>query len=407
MMRVTLKSVTGHMQDILAGRYSDLAKVQEQMSTGKRILRPSDDPVGTANDLKLRTTTSLMEQHAKNISDGLGFMSVSDTAMVSMNSIFQRMRELAIQASNDTISPNERIYVQKEVDQLFRQIISLVNTNYKGDYVFGGTQNKIAPFPVESSLAGSPADYQKLRMSYFDGSATGVGVAVQIRNAFDNSAMTNILPGSFKLSNGATTYVEGSDYTIDYTNGAITPLVAALAADLSDGGAFTGPNYQQGAFSLTFDRVGRGKDVFGTLVANSGDILREIEPGITMPINIPGDEVITNSMTGTNMITSMIRFSQNLIQNNRQGVSNAIDDIDNVLQAVLTSQTKNGARINRFETTQERNETQVSETYRLRSDLEDADLAETATQFSLMETVYNAALKSAALAIKPSLVDYL
>jgi flagellar hook-associated protein 3 FlgL len=395
------------MQDILAGRYSDLAKVQEQMSTGKRILRPSDDPVGTANDLKLRTTTSLMEQHAKNISDGLGFMSVSDTAMVSMNSIFQRMRELAIQASNDTISPNERIYVQKEVDQLFRQIISLVNTNYKGDYVFGGTQNKIAPFPVESSLAGSPADYQKLRMSYFDGSATGVGVAVQIRNAFDNSAMTNILPGSFKLSNGATTYVEGSDYTIDYTNGAITPLVAALAADLSDGGAFTGPNYQQGAFSLTFDRVGRGKDVFGTLVANSGDILREIEPGITMPINIPGDEVITNSMTGTNMITSMIRFSQNLIQNNRQGVSNAIDDIDNVLQAVLTSQTKNGARINRFETTQERNETQVSETYRLRSDLEDADLAETATQFSLMETVYNAALKSAALAIKPSLVDYL
>jgi flagellar hook-associated protein 3 FlgL len=407
MMRVTLKSVTKHMQDVIAGRYYDLSKIQEQLSTGKRILRPSDQPVDTANDLKLRTTTAQLEQFSKNISDGLNFMQVADTAMVSMNNIMQRMRELAVQASNDTLSAKERMFIQKEVEQLYRQLIALINTNYKGDYVFGGTQTKIAPFPIESSIASGPEDYQKLKMAYFNGAILGVGQPAQILNAFDNTAMTNIIPGSLTIKNGAVTYVEGVDYTVDYINGTITPLNAALAVDISDGGTFSGPNYQPGGFAITFDRVGRGKDVFGNTVSNSGDILREIEQGITMPINIPGDELVVNSATGTNMITNLILFGQNLLQNNRTGITNAISDIDNIFQAILNSQAKNGARINRFEATQERNELQVTESNRLRSELEDADMAEAATKFSLMETVYNAALKSAARAIQPSLVDYL
>jgi flagellar hook-associated protein 3 FlgL len=334
-------------------------------------------------------------------------MQVSDTAMSSMNPIMQRLRELAINGSTDTMSATERRYIQQETDQLFRQLIALLNTNYKGDFVFGGTQSKIAPFPIESSAAASPADYLRLKMSYFDSSVTGVGVPAQIRNAFDNTAMTDIIPGSLKIANGAVTYVEGRDYTVDYVNGTITPLVAGLVADVSDGGTFAGPNYQPGAFSITFDRVGRGKDVFGTTVANTGNVYREVEVGIVAAINISGDEVTVNAQTGTDMVASMVRFNQNLLQNNRQGISDAIDDIDNVLKAVLNVQAKNGARVNRFETTQDRNETQNTEATRLQSDLEDADLAEVATKFSLMETVYNAALKSAARAIQPSLTDYL
>jgi flagellin-like hook-associated protein FlgL len=243
-------------------------------------------------------------------------------------------------------------------------------------------------------------------MAYFNGTG-GVGVAAQIRNAFDNSAMTNILPGSLKLSNGATNYAEGIDYTIDYVNGTITPLNAALAVDLSDGGTFTGPNYQAGGFSLTFDRVGKGKDVFGTTVSNGGDVLREIESGIVTAVNIPGDDLITNRNTGTDLMTSMIRMGQNLLRNNRQGVSDSITDIDNVMQALLSCEGKNGARVNRFETTQTRNEQQMTQNDSLLSNLEDVDMADAATKFSLAQMVYNAALKSASMAIQPSLVNYL
>lgn len=401
-MRVTMKELSKQMKSVVSDRYADLARLQEQLSTGKRILRPSDQPVDAANDIKLKTQLAKQTQFHTNIQDGLSFMNVSDTAMQSMNSIMQRLRELAIQGASDTLSALDRASIQQECDQLSRQLITLTNTNYKGDYIFGGTQSKIAPFPVLSSSAATAADYTALTMAYYDGSG-GVGAPAQIRNAFDNTPIQNILPGSFKLSVGNAAYVEGKDFTIDYVNGRITPLNAALAVNIAPGTA----NYAAGAFSMTFDYVSRGKDVFGATVANSGDVLREIENGIATPVNISGDELIVNTAAGIDMIGTMIRFQQNLLYNNRPGITTAIGEIDKTNQAILSAQTKNGARINRFETTLSRNENQTTETTGLISKLEDAEMADAATKFSLINTVYNAALKSSAMSMQHSLVDYL
>ena len=400
-MRVTMQEMTKRMQYVIADRFSDLSKVQEQLSTGKRLLTASDNPVDTANDLKLKTTSGQQTQFHTNIQDGINFMSVTDTAMASMNTIMQRLRELALRGASDTVSPADRLAIQKETDQLFRQLVTLTNTNYKGDYVFGGTQSKIVPFPIVSSKADSAADYTSLKMAYYDGSG-GVNAAAQLRNAFDNTAMTNIVPGSFKLSVGATSYVEGTDFTVDYEKGTITPLNAALAVDVS-----LPANYNTTAFKITFDSVSRGKDVYGSTVANTGNVLREIEPGVTVPINIAGDELIVNSGSGIDMIGAMVRLGQSLLYNNRPGVTTAIGEIDKTFQAILNAQSKNGAMTNRFETTLTRNEQQSTETTGLISQLEDTDMAETATKFSLMQTVYNAALKSAAMTMQESLVNYL
>lgn len=401
-MRVTMKELTKQMELVVSDRYSDLSRLQEQLSTGKRILKPSDNPVDTANDVKLKTQLAEQTQFHTNIQDGLSFMNVSDTAMQSMNTIMQRLRELAVQGSSDTLSAIDRVSIQQEADQLSRQLITLTNTNYKGDYVFGGTQSKIAPFPIQQSSATSAADYTGLKMAYYDGTG-GVGAAAQIRNAFDNTPITDILPGSFKLTIGNTNYVEGTDFTVDYVNGTITPLNAALAVNMAPGT----PNYAAGAFSMTFDYVSRGKDVFGNTVGNTGDVLREIENGVVSPINVPGDELIVNTNAGVDMISAMIRFQQALLNNNQPGITTAIGEIDKTNQSIMSAQTRNGARINRFETTLSRNENQTTETTGLISKLEDAEMADVATKFSLMNTVYNAALKSAAMTMQHSLVDYL
>jgi len=401
-----MTELTKQMQSVITARYSDMAKLQQQLATGKRLLLPSDNPVDTANDLKLRSTIAQETQYKTNIQDGLDFMSVTDTAMQSMNTLMQRLRELAVQGASDTMSASDRQAIQMESDQLFRQLITLANTNYKGDYIFGGVQSKIAPFPVRQSAASSPTDYTTLKMAYFNG-AGGIGAAAQVRNAFDNSTITNLMPGSVKLSIGNTTYSEGTDYTVDYVNGKITPLNAALAIDISDGGTFGGPNYQSGAVSLTFDYVSRGKDVFGNTVSNGGNVLRDVENGVIVPINIPGDELIVNKQAGIDMVGTMIRLQQNLLYNNTGGVNTAIGEIDTTYQAILSAQSKNGARVNRLETTLTRNENQTASTTQLNSELEDVDMAEAATNFSLMQTVYNAALKSSAMTMQHSLMDYL
>ncbi len=122
-------------------------------------------------------------------------------------------------------------------------------------------------------------------------------------------------------------YAENTDYTVDYENGTLTILNPALAIDVTPGTA----NYAIGQVALQFDSISTGKDIYGQTISTWGDVNREIENGIIMPINISADEVTKDPNTGYDMIGTMIRFGQNLVQNNRNGVENAIDELDAVL----------------------------------------------------------------------------
>jgi flagellar hook-associated protein 3 FlgL len=413
-MRMTFTTINRHMQNVIQDRYSDLARLQEQLSTGKRLMRPSDDPVDVANDLKMRSKTAQLSQYKRNISDGLSFMQVTDTAMMSMNDLMQRLRELAVQGASDTIGATERLYISREVEELSRQMISIANTRYKGDYIFAGTQTQIAPFPLDSSQAETPDDYTQMKMAYYDGTAQPIGDPLQLYDGFTGRPITNVIPGSFKLSAFGTEYVEGEDYSIDYANGTITinpssPNAAALAVNVNPhdplGGG--GVNYSHGAFSITFDHVGKGQDVYGAPVATTGTIYREVETDITAAINVTGDELVRDNATGTDLMDVLVRFGQQLRENDRTGIQETIGKLDVSFKNILAAQTRNGARINRFEATLSRNEQQTNEATRLLAELEDADFAETVSKFSLAETVYNAALKSAAKAIQPTLTNFI
>ncbi|NLE01129.1 MAG: flagellar hook-associated protein FlgL [Fibrobacter sp.] len=391
------------MLRVINDRYKDLSNLQEQLSTGKRLLRPSDDPVDVANTLKLTTKLKELSQFKKNINDGLAFMNVSGTAMESMNTLLQRTRELAIQGASDTLSDQERVYINKECEQLLRQMVSLIDTKYKGDYVFSGTQTKIPPLDIRSSTADTLADYNNLQMAYFNAGGMPVGSSVQIFNGFDDTPVQNIIPGTFELSVAGVNYVEGTDYQIDYESGSITILNAALALDVTPGGT----EYEINRVKMNFDFITRGKDIYGNTVSNWGSIQREIESGITMQINITADELTTDTTSGYSLIGTMIRFGQSLLRSNQAGIEAAIGELDYVFSAVLSAQSKNGARMNRFDTTLDRNEDQYTETTSLKSELQDAELAQTISDFLLNQNVYDAALKSASKIIQPSLVNYL
>jgi len=400
------------MQYVITDRYNDLSKLQEQLSTGKRLLRPSDDPVDVANDLQLRTKIKQLNQFTENMNDGASFMQISDTAMMSIDDILQRLRELALQASSDTMSAKERLFIAREVEQLTRQFVALTNTMHKGDYIFAGTQTKIMPFPVEGSSASRPEDYTNLKMAYYDASAVAPGTPVQIMDAFNGRAISNIIPGTFNLKVAGTTYFEGTDFTVDYANGTITilptsPNAALLSADVLNGTIAGVPNYSLNGFQITFEYVGKGEDIYGQPVDNSGEVLREIEAGIVTPINITANELLMDYQTGTNLLESIVQFGQSLIQNDRPNIITSVTNFDTGFKTVLAAQAKNGARLNRFDLTLERNESQTIETTRLQSEIEDAELAETATKFSVAQTVYNAALQSAAKIIQPSLANFL
>jgi len=126
-----------------------------------------------------------------------------------------------------------------------------------------------------------------------------------------------------------------------------------------------------------------------------------------MAINIPLEEMITDYSSGNELTGMMIRFGESLLKNDQPGIERAIEELDKVFNTMLSAQTRNGAKINRLETTLYRNESQTTGIVAQISVLEDADMAETVSKYMLTENVYKAALQTATRVIQPSLVNFL
>ncbi len=99
-----------------------LSGTLEKLSTGLAINRASDDAAGLSVSEQLRSQVHGLEMGNRNISDGVSLMNIAEGALIEVGGMLQRMRELAIQSSNDSLQPADRLYVQLEVDQLVEEI---------------------------------------------------------------------------------------------------------------------------------------------------------------------------------------------------------------------------------------------------------------------------------------------
>lgn len=145
-MRITNRYMASQVLNSIQGNLGKLARSQEQLSTGKRILRPSDDPNVMGEFLKIRATLSYNEQYNRNIDDGLSFLEMSDVSMGTLGNVLDKALEYAIQAANDTYNENDRIAIGEQIDKLIDQVKDLANSTVGGKYIYAGTQNDAPPF---------------------------------------------------------------------------------------------------------------------------------------------------------------------------------------------------------------------------------------------------------------------
>lgn len=127
--------------------------IQNQLSSGRRIQRASDDPAGVSISLGYRASINFETQMRRNMDSAVGLLNVTDVALDSATSAVQRIRELAVQASTGTLGPDERTAIASEVDQLMAQLVQVGNTNYGGQYIFAGFQSRTPAYAV----TGQPA----------------------------------------------------------------------------------------------------------------------------------------------------------------------------------------------------------------------------------------------------------
>ncbi len=165
-----------------------MTDLQQRMSGGKVITKPSDDPSGTASALRLRSDQRVTEQYARNATDGVGWLTTVDSSLQTAVSNLRQVRNLTVQgASSGSASPVTREAIATELEGLRDALLEQANSAYLGRSVFAGTSDAGAAYSV--TVAGDGT-----RTYTWNGSDTGsvqrrIGPAVTVRADADGRAV--------------------------------------------------------------------------------------------------------------------------------------------------------------------------------------------------------------------------
>lgn len=156
---------------------------QNQLSTGRRINKPSDDPVGISFSLRYRSEVSANEQFQSNADTAVSWLDYTDSMLGQAGDVIQRVRELAVQGANSSNPQSARDAIKSEVDQLYSHMVDIGNSQFNGKYVFNGQLTDKPPF----SEATADADTGKVDDSEIKFElGTGVKIPVNVlgKNVF-------------------------------------------------------------------------------------------------------------------------------------------------------------------------------------------------------------------------------
>ena len=138
-MRVTNVMMTNNMKSNINTNKNHLSDLEQQQSTGKKIQRPSDDPIIAVRALKLRTSVSEITQYyERNIPDARSWMKVTESALSRMDEVYNSINTYCVQGANDPLTAEDRTSIIQNLEELCAQIYQEGNSDYAGRYVFTG-----------------------------------------------------------------------------------------------------------------------------------------------------------------------------------------------------------------------------------------------------------------------------
>ncbi|KKB41131.1 flagellar hook-associated protein FlgL [Bacillus thermotolerans] len=168
-MRVTQSMLSSSMMKHLSNSYDRLGKMQDQMSSQKKVTRPSDDPVVAMKGMTYRRNLMEVEQYKRNFSEAYNWAENSDAALDQATSALQRVRELTVQASNGTYESDQRQAIAKEVKQLKEHLVQIANTKFGDKYLFNGTDTLNAPVTESGQLTSDPPNGNPVKLELSKG----------------------------------------------------------------------------------------------------------------------------------------------------------------------------------------------------------------------------------------------
>lgn len=401
-MRISTGQMYQQSVSNILTKQTELARLQAQIATGKRILSPSDDPAASAQVLDIENVTSQTDQYQRNADMVTSRLQLEETTVSSASEVLVRARELALQGRSGQFSNQDRSSLAVEVRQLLNQMMSLANTrDGNGEYLFSGFQGKSQPFALNSSTGN--VDYNGDQ-------------GARVVNVSPTNAVADSDPGSevfMMIRNGNGTFATSA-------NAANTGTGVINVGSVSNAAAYAANDYRI-VFSsaTTYDIL---DDTNGSVVASAqtysaGSTISF--GGMSMVITgapRAGDEFNVNPSANQSVFETLQTLAEALetpltseAQNAQfqNTLNRSISDLDQSQQRMLEVRASIGARENIIESQKSFNDDLNLQLTGLRSTLEDADIVDTASRLSLQLTTLQAAQSAFAKMQNLSLFNYL
>ncbi len=374
------------------GQYNSIL---EKMSSQKRINKLSDDPIGMTVLLGHRQVEASLEQYQKNVDAGNGWLALTETKLKSVGDLLTNASEIAIQQGTATASAESRSIMAENVRQLKEEMLSLANSKYGNRYLFSGSRMDTDPF--SSSFAAARVDDPVAAPgNAFNGSVASGGTY---------SGTTNKTYAVRIVTGGALT---AATYQVSSDGG---KTWGAEKDDL-DSGTITLPD----GITLTFIPgtvpMAAG-DLFyvhayadGYYNGNDDDLTVDIGANASISYNINGADAFTAS-GGVDIFKIFDDLTTALESNDQQGILAQLDKLEAARQQVSLAVSKVGARMNRLEIAANNIKDLGLQVAALKSETEDADITELATDLATKELALQASYAIAAKIGANTILDFI
>ena len=330
-MRITNKVIKNTYMSDMNTNLNNMQTLNKQLSSGKEINRPSDNPNKVARSMQLNSSINTNTQYNENIKDTINWLDTTDSALNQVTNIMQRIRELMVSAGNASYGTDERGAILDEVNERVAEMSQVLNTNFDGKYIFGGTKTASKPMnAVEDNITGN----KNLTFLDKDGNALDL-----------NSGYVNDM------------------YQIDMLKG-------ELNTEISQGVKI---QYNVCATDLLLFKNNKGESV------NALSLLSEI----------------TNNLGSSNEIDNAKITKENL------------SSIDYVITNLLKVRAEVGAKQNRMDSAEAKNDDETFNMTDILSKTEDIDFTEKTMEYAVAQTVYQASLQVSAQILPRTILDYI
>jgi len=416
MRRISTDMPNVDSQFYLRRHEEKLAKVQSQIGSQSRILELRDDPLAAAHAVRYESYLARLERFEKNTQYAKDHYNLAYSYMNEAISMMQRVRELAVQGSNGTYSPEDLKLMGVEVNELIKELASLANTvGPDGKQLFAGDKAFTEPFRIVEGTIDGGNESVVLRVEYRGAGASRktevsdhayVDLDLGGGEVFWAEKMhifSNVNASNYRVSAPGSFFIDGEEIQV-IPGDTLPSIVAKINDSAAPVKAFIDPETRGLALEGTNPHLIRAEDAVG-----GATVLKDL--GIiqgNMDNNAPNWDIARARVSGGSTFDMFIRLRDAMFRGDHDFIgSQGIAGMDLAISNMTTRIADIGSRQERVETVWQRINREIPDVQTYLARETSVNMTDAATDLKMLDFAHKASLQSAARIIPPTLLDFL